>query len=460
MAKPAAFFPGSVLPDLQELATDNDGDNLGIIGSITQKATVILTATYAAAGAVNIVVVGAFGTWPAFGVIENTTTLEQLAYTRTTADTLVVLAVNRGRNGTAPAAGNIGNSIRFIERRGLGRLMAQIQAEIVAHDDILRGSLCKNEAVNGNMAFAGRGASAASTGTPAITAAQAYRLDRFFCRPAGAAVTVQQDTTVPNTDSEFSAQINGAASVTTVNFGQRFEARRAKRLRKKLTFSCYVHNVSGAAFTPKFQLYTPTNANNFAAVNAIALDILLQSCADNAWTKISYTFDPSGITDIAKGFELSIQIPSGSCVAGDTIRVTQFQLERGAAATPFSDAGDLEQQRCERHYEKSYEQATVPGTASASYYFDFHIVSVPNQAKMCTVFFKTRKFTATGTMRVWSFSGTANRAGDNNGTDLAAASCTPHSAGEQQMTVYNNSGGTITPAGSVVLFHWEYDNEL
>lgn len=348
MAKPSAFFPNTALPNLQEVGQVLDIDPLNITGSITQKSDVALSGGYASSGAIAITVTAAFGTWPAYGVIENLTTLEQMIYSRSNADTLNVASGGRARNGTVAAAGSGGQNIRFIELRGLGRFHAQMMAEMVAHDDFLRTTLCRNEIVNGNMAVAQLGTSALSTGTPAITAAQSIRIDRMFCRPAGAAVTVQQSTTVPDNDSEFSAQINGAASVTTVNFGQRVEASRAKRLRRTVTFSAMIHNVSGAGFTPKIQVYTPTNPNNFAAVNSIQLDQNLQLCADNAWTKVSYTFDASTFTGVANGMEVSIQIPSGSCVAGDTIRVTRLQLERGSAATAFSDAGDVEIFRCWR----------------------------------------------------------------------------------------------------------------
>ena len=157
-------------------------------------------------------------------------------------------------------------------------------------------------------------------------------------RSAGAGITSQsQSTTVPtNYKSFYSLKIRGKASVTTVNIGQRLEANLIRRLRRQLVFSAWIYNDTGGAFTPKLQIVTPTASDTWSGVNVAALDQALSSCANGAWTRVCFSFDPTAYTDIVNGAELSIQIPSGSLDA-DTkyVYVTQFQLEEGRLVTDF-----------------------------------------------------------------------------------------------------------------------------
>lgn len=178
-----------------------------------------------------------------------------------------------------------------------------------------------------------------------------YSADRMFTRPSGASVTSQRSTTVPNAQAQYSCQINGAASVTTVDHGQRLTASAVNtRCLRSLVFSAWVRNESGASFTPNLRVGTPASADDFTTVTN-RLDQALQSCADSAWTRVYHVFDPSAYTNIANGMEVCLRVPSGSLVSGDVVRVAQFDLRPGTQLMAYVPP-DPEQElwRCLHHY--------------------------------------------------------------------------------------------------------------
>lgn len=212
---------------------------------------------------------------------------------------------------------------------------------------------------NGNYDNWQRG-TGARTNTTTYSTDTSYAADRMFTLPAGASVTSQQSTTVPDAKSTSSLQINGAASVTTVDHGQRIRAAYASRYRTSLLFRAVVHNVTGAAFVPNLRIGTPSAADNFASVTN-RLNQALQSCADNAWTEVYHVFDPSAYTNIANGLEVCLRVPSGSLVLGDVVRIAQFDLRTGTQRMPYLPPDpDLDALRCLPYYQRF----TAAGSAS------------------------------------------------------------------------------------------------
>jgi len=227
-------------------------------------------------------------------------------------------------------------------------------------------NLGKNAIINGgfdvwqeNTAFPG-----ASAGT------SKHVCDGFYCVSAGAAVTsIARSTSVRGgARSRYCAAVTGAASVTTVNFGQAVEAIEMPRLKRTVTFSCWIYNNTGAAFTPLLYGYTPTAENNYGSTNAVINGASLQGCADGEWTKVMWTGDMSGYTGIDNGLALEVQVPSGSLAAGDTVRFAEWQLEEGQILDPVFEAEAIAATlaKCSRRYRTSYAPGTAPGTATSS----------------------------------------------------------------------------------------------
>ena len=74
------------------------------------------------------------------------------------------------------------------------------------------------------------------------------------------------------------------------------------------------------------------------------------SAAAGAWSTTSLIFAPTGATSVVG-------------TSGATFYITGVQLEAGTTATPFEYRQyGTELQLCQRYYEKSYDQGTVPGT--------------------------------------------------------------------------------------------------
>lgn len=196
----------------------------------------------------------------------------------------------------------------------------------------------KNGFINGNLQVWQRGTTAKSctnTASAATAQAKTWRADRWFARPSGAAITYAQSSSVPTgAIARYSALLTGAASVTTVDFGQRIESIDAiTSWQRERTFSAYIYNDTGAAFTPKLRLNTPSAADDYAT-NTNRLDATLQACASGAWTQVSATFTGSSYTNATNGIEVVLQIPSGSMdAAGKSVRITQLQCEPGSVVT-------------------------------------------------------------------------------------------------------------------------------
>lgn len=189
----------------------------------------------------------------------------------------------------------------------------------------------KNGFINGNFQIWQRG----TTSKSCTAATKTWRADRWFCRPTGAAVTYEQSTDLPAAAvAAYSAKLTGAASVTTVDFGQRIESSDAYSgwLRTR-TFSAWIYNDTGASFTPKLRIQTPSAADDYAT-NTNRLDAALAACPSGGWTQVDYTFDGSTLTNAANGIEIVLQLPDGALNgSGKSVRLTQFQCEPGSAVT-------------------------------------------------------------------------------------------------------------------------------
>jgi hypothetical protein len=201
-----------------------------------------------------------------------------------------------------------------------------------------------------------------STASTSCTAgAKTSAAECWYVQPAGAAVTRARSTTVrTGALARYSLEIVGATSVTTVLVGQRLEAADIRSVARQVTFQAWVYNGSGSAFTPTLLLGTPGAADDFTTVTN-RLTQALQSCADGSWTQVSHTADISAYTNLANGLQVELQVPSGSLVSGDTVRVAEPQLAAGANVSLFEvEPVPVTQVRCERFFEKSFAPDTAP----------------------------------------------------------------------------------------------------
>jgi len=147
--------------------------------------------------------------------------------------------------------------------------------------------------------------------------------------------------------------------------------------------------------------------------------------------------------------------------AAATMNLTAIQLEVGSAATPF-EVRDYatELVRCQRYYEKSYNVATAPATASAVGAMWYYIAAVTSGDTYATISFKVNK-RSNPIVTFYGYSGGSGKASQNsNGADLAASSAVSSLPGESSVRVQNSSGGALAPGGSCLGMHYVADARL
>lgn len=264
--------------------------------------------------------------------------------------------------------------------------------------------------LNGNMDHFQRAEGAARGAPTTFNTDVSFAADRMFVLPAGAAMTHQRSSVVPDLKSTYSLQLTGAAGVTTVDVGQRIRGAVVQtRGRQSLVFSCYLRNETAAAFTPSLRVGTPTALDAYTTLNN-RLDQPLASCPAGAWTRLSYVFNPSAYTDIFNGMEVALRIPSGVLVASQVVRVSQFDVRPGAVLLPYDPPDpDDTYHLCQGYYEKSYDVGSGAGLAtSTGAWFVLASDNATTKFVVVTVPFRIGKW-KTPSVVAWDHAGNANR---------------------------------------------------
>jgi hypothetical protein len=222
----------------------------------------------------------------------------------------------------------------------------------------------RNKIINGAFDIWQSGTSI-SSGVSANT----YTADQWIAFAVGAAVTVSQSSGGGFTAGTNCLLFTGAASNTYVDLIQRFEAAEVQKFKNgNITVSARIFNGTGstiAANSLTFVVACPTATDNWAGANQRLGTTLTHAAISNAtWGQVSITFNPSGYTDIDKG--MSVAFRFNALLAGQTIRVSEVQLEAGATITPYEQrsAGLIELELCKYFYRK--EGRSIWGWASAA----------------------------------------------------------------------------------------------
>src|SRR4029077_19633822 len=162
----------------------------------------------------------------------------------------------------------------------------------------------------------------------------------FLCRPQGAAVNFLRSSTVPDLYSLFSAEIQGAPSVTDVEFGQQISADLCATLRRNVTFSGYMYNATGLVVSPKLKVYSANAFNNFAAIT-LQTTVNLQSGPDSSWTYMTATMDLTLTPNVANGMLIAVLIPGALNATTKNVLFSRLKIQIGEVATEFVDDSSL-----------------------------------------------------------------------------------------------------------------------
>jgi hypothetical protein len=214
----------------------------------------------------------------------------------------------------------------------------------------------KNRLINGGLSVDQRNSGAAQTITAA--AALAYTVDRWYAYCTGANVTGQQIAGTYQS-SQYRYQFTGAASVTAIGFGQRIEQANCYDLANSTaTLSCYISN--SLLTTVTWTAYYANTANTFGTLASPTVTQIATGTFTVTSTRAQYSAQIAIPSAATTGIQIVFTV--GAQTSGTWV-IDTIQLEKGTQATSF-DYRDIGRELilCQRYYEKSYDQGTVPGS--------------------------------------------------------------------------------------------------
>jgi hypothetical protein len=203
----------------------------------------------------------------------------------------------------------------------------------------------KNRFINGGLSVDQRNAGAAQTITAA--AALAYTIDRWYAYCTGANVTGQQ---IAGTylSSQYRYQFTGAASVTTIGFGQRIEQINSYDLANTTaTLSCYISN--SLLTTVTWTAYYANTANTFGSLASPTVTQIATGTFTVTSTRTQYSAQIAIPSAATTGIQIVFTV--GAQTSGTWV-IDTIQLEKGTQATSF-DYRDISRELilCQRYYE-------------------------------------------------------------------------------------------------------------
>jgi hypothetical protein len=236
---------------------------------------------------------------------------------------------------------------------------------------------------------------------------------------------------------------------------------------KNATLSFYARASSGLSSATALSAFvntgTGTDQSNFGggAYTGIATPIGFTPTLTTSWQRFSAT---GSIASTAS--EIGVQlnfVPTGTAGASDWFEITGVQLEEGSVATPFEfeDFG-VTLQKCQRYYQKSYNQETAPGATGVTVgVVTTGILSMAAGLGFAGKTYYSTPMRVSPTVTTYSYSaGTTGVISDaGTGGDKTAGSATVIWQGANGFDVYNLSGTGIT-SGYGFMYHYTASAEL
>lgn len=326
------------------------------------------------------------------------------------------------------------------------------------------GQAGKNKIINGDFGIWQRGT------TLTDPAGSTYLADRWRTNYGGLAPTArtynQQTFTagsapVAGYEGSFFARMTVTTKGTNVRagFGQPIENVRTFA-GQNVTVSFWAK--SDSARTGAIQLQ-----QNFGTSGSTTVEQETSINLTSSWQRFTQTFTLGSMTGKTIGANNTLILNIFHTSAdGSYIDIWGVQVESGSKATPFQTASggspQAELAMCQRYYQKSYLQATAPGTnvTSSGIIFASTTATAADLSFLVSVKLPVVMRTSP-TVTIYSFtSSQTGRVSDANGGDLAAGSGTANFVGDAAFTVQNASGGLITAAQGGFIFHYQAVGEF
>ena len=345
----------------------------------------------------------------------------------------------------------------------------------------------RNRIINGDMRIDQRNAGASVT----LSGSANYPVDRFVVfTSSGSSNTGARSTTVPTgfKNSLLVTVGTGAAPVAASynQIGQIIEGFNVADLgygaagALTTTLSFWVRaSITGT--------YCVALANSSAAGTRRSYIAEYSISSANTWEYKTVTIagDTSGTwtTDNGQGLQVWFDIGSGSnyqstanawgngaffrtssqtnliATNGATFYITGVQLETGSVATPFERRPfTTELQLCQRYYEKSYAQETVPGTATTTNIVWSQSVSGAIRSANNVPFMVLKRSAAT--QRVWDQAGNATRTSRYDATTGLLVSSNNNNIAVLAGLTTGSLISIAQAANEFCAFHWDASSEL
>jgi hypothetical protein len=317
----------------------------------------------------------------------------------------------------------------------------------------------KNKIINGDFEVWQRGSSFSGTNQLVYTA------DRWLLNDFGGQVSnVARSTFTPGTapvagyEGEYYATWSRAAAGTNASFfTQKIEDVRTFA-NQTVTLSFWAK--ASASETVGVYLGQIFGSGGSSAVYTSVTDIAITT----SWVRYTTNFTLASLAGKTIGTSsfLDLTFQATTAQGGFAIDIWGVQLEAGSTATAFQTATGTVQGElaaCQRYYQKSYEQATAPGTDTL-FNLQWSVGgNASNDWMLGTIIFPVVMRTAP-TVTIYTKSGTTGAVSDAGGTSKAANSGVAAYVRDRSVNVYNASGGTVTAAFGGFAFHYTANGEL
>jgi hypothetical protein len=303
---------------------------------------------------------------------------------------------------------------------------------IITSDNITLGgssaASLKNRLINGGMAIDQRNSGAVQTFTAG--ADLAYSVDRWYAFCTGANVTGQQVAGSYLT-SQYLYQFTGAASVTSIAFGQRIEAVNSYDLAGgNATISVYMANSALTSVT--WTAYYANTTDAFGTVPSPTRTQIASGTITVTSTLAKYSVTVAVPTAATTGIEIVFSV--GAQTGGNWL-IGQPQFEKGSAATSFDYRPyGIELLLCQRYYEQT--------TALTGFQHTVVSVAVASAFVQGTKFMVQKRIAPT--VVLYSRNGTINTVSSiDTGSDVGTV-VTPTATSKNSFHAAQDSGGGFT----------------
>jgi hypothetical protein len=229
----------------------------------------------------------------------------------------------------------------------------------------------RNAFINGAMNVWQRGT---STGTLALGGGGYVGPDRWWYYNNGFTTTISRQacgSTLPQFQycARYQRTSGQTSTTASVLFSPLETINSVRFAGKQVTVSFYARASSGLSSATALRVFvqagTGVDQSNFGgAAYTGAYNVLgFTPTLTTSWQRFSST---GTVTSTTSEIGILLQfVPTGTAGASDWFEITGIQLEEGSVATPFEfeDFGTT-LAKCQRYFQKSYNQSVNPGTAT------------------------------------------------------------------------------------------------